>query len=80
MSTLCSDTFNHEATVLCGSVWDVDKEVVCSSSVFCKGRVGNGLGLITGSLQQAAVPVCSYIICHHSCWSLSAFCFACIGR
>lgn len=38
MSTLYSEALNHEWTVVCDRVWDVDKEVVCSSSVFKKGR------------------------------------------
>lgn len=40
MSTLYSDAFKHKATVLCDSVLDVDKDIVCSTFGFKKGRMG----------------------------------------
>lgn len=56
MSALYSEAFNHEATVLCDSVWDADNEVVCST-VYQKGRGG-----------KATVSVCPYYLpsafCH----------------
>lgn len=62
MSTLYSEALNHEWTVVCDRVWDVYKEVVCSSSVFKKGRSRKRAGVKNwGLLCPSARIICRHL-------------------